>query len=160
MANALSLFESSKFFLNLPKRAFDRLTCNWRLRQEIVTKQEVLRSRFLDHRISGKSEINITVRKRLRHSGLDESICSKDWLWIWNLMKNEKKTKWPLWTTQECKHKWPREKCLAKPKSGALVISFSSPWTYWIKTVIKLFRTGCRRVSSCAKPSNGLSFGR
>ena len=55
-----------------------KLTCNWRLRQEIMTIQVVLRSRFLDHRISGKSEINITVRKRLRHSGLDESICSKD----------------------------------------------------------------------------------
>ena len=37
---------------------------------------------------------------------------------------------------------------LAKPKSGALVRLFSSPSLYWIKTVIKLFSTDCRRVSS------------
>ena len=37
---------------------------------------------------------------------------------------------------------------LAMPKSGALVSLFSSPSLYWIKTVIKLFSTGCRRVSS------------
>ena len=37
---------------------------------------------------------------------------------------------------------------LAKPKSGAPISLFSSPRLYWIKTVIKLFSTGCRRVSS------------
>ena len=37
---------------------------------------------------------------------------------------------------------------LAKPKSGALVRLFSSPSLYWIKTLIKLFSTDCRRVSS------------
>ena len=37
---------------------------------------------------------------------------------------------------------------LAKPKSEALVGLFSSPSLYWIKTVIKLFSTDCRRVSS------------
>ena len=36
---------------------------------------------------------------------------------------------------------------LTKPKSGALVSLFS-PSLYWMKTVIKLFSTGCRRVSS------------
>ena len=36
---------------------------------------------------------------------------------------------------------------IAKPRSGALVSLFSmaSPSLYWIKTVIKLFSTGCRR---------------
>ena len=37
---------------------------------------------------------------------------------------------------------------LAKPKSGALVSLFSSPMLHRIKTVIKLFSTGCRIVSS------------
>ena len=37
---------------------------------------------------------------------------------------------------------------LAKPKSGAVVSLFSSPSLYWIKTIIKLFSTGCRRVPS------------
>ena len=36
----------------------------------------------------------------------------------------------------------------AKPRSGALVSLFSSPSLYLIKTVMKLFSTGCRRVSS------------
>ena len=37
---------------------------------------------------------------------------------------------------------------VAKPKSGALVSLFSIPLLYRIKTVIRLFSTGCRRVSS------------
>ena len=37
---------------------------------------------------------------------------------------------------------------LAKPKSGALVRLFSSPSLFWIETVIKIFSTDCRRVSS------------
>ena len=46
---------------------------------------------------------------------------------------------------------------LAKPKSGALVSLFSSPSLYWIKTVINLFSTGCRRVSSMDwKTSSGV----
>ena len=36
---------------------------------------------------------------------------------------------------------------LSEPKSGALVSLFS-PSLYWMKTVIKLFSTGCRRVFS------------
>ena len=36
----------------------------------------------------------------------------------------------------------------AKPRSGALVSLFSSPSLYLIKTVMKLFSIGCRRVSS------------
>ena len=37
---------------------------------------------------------------------------------------------------------------LAKPKSGAIVSLFFSPSLYWIKTIVKLFGTGCRGVSS------------
>ena len=37
---------------------------------------------------------------------------------------------------------------VAKPKSGALVSLFSSSSLYWIKTVIKVFSTGCRKASS------------
>ena len=37
---------------------------------------------------------------------------------------------------------------MAKPKSEVLVSLFSSPSSYWIKTIIKLFSAGCRGVSS------------